>query len=273
MFNTDRDRKLYLALLGQPITDTDACFPIEQIVALSQQAQNDQNNGIPNPLFIDNGNNFMNDNDDRERYWKNCGKLSGAKIPYFDGGLLKSGPIGDYAYMSTRGSSFSNRNQIGIIHVSDALLLNGGIGVVGVVTGGIIFFGFAGAAVVAFRRKHHRKRALIDAQNQINGALIGGARRSSDPNSASVSTEPQGPKRARPGITAAPAAVGGVAAGSAGSTCTALYNHAASEAGELEFRKGDIITVIRKDDSGWWEGRTSDGKKGIFPTNYVQVNN
>nr|XP_046238289.1 rho guanine nucleotide exchange factor 7b isoform X1 [Scatophagus argus] len=38
---------------------------------------------------------------------------------------------------------------------------------------------------------------------------------------------------------------------------------------ELSFSKGDIITVIRQEDGGWWEGSLS-GKCGWFPSNYVR---
>jgi len=33
---------------------------------------------------------------------------------------------------------------------------------------------------------------------------------------------------------------------------------------------GDIITIINKENEGWWEG-TNKGKKGLFPSNYVEM--
>uniref|UniRef100_A0A7N6BLL3 Osteoclast-stimulating factor 1 n=1 Tax=Anabas testudineus TaxID=64144 RepID=A0A7N6BLL3_ANATE len=36
---------------------------------------------------------------------------------------------------------------------------------------------------------------------------------------------------------------------------------------ELSFSKGDIISVIRQEDGGWWEG-SFNGKTGWFPSNY-----
>ena len=44
-------------------------------------------------LYVDNNNNNGN-NDNKDRYYKNCGKLSNARTPYFDGGLLRPGPVG-----------------------------------------------------------------------------------------------------------------------------------------------------------------------------------
>ncbi|KAI8803169.1 P-loop containing nucleoside triphosphate hydrolase protein, partial [Cladochytrium replicatum] len=49
-------------------------------------------------------------------------------------------------------------------------------------------------------------------------------------------------------------------------TCKALYDYDASEADELSFHAGDIITIVSKDDEGWWTGSIK-GKKGLFPAN------
>ncbi|XP_053273114.1 rho guanine nucleotide exchange factor 7 isoform X3 [Pleuronectes platessa] len=38
---------------------------------------------------------------------------------------------------------------------------------------------------------------------------------------------------------------------------------------ELSFGKGDIISVSRQEDGGWWEG-SNNGKTGWFPSNYVR---
>lgn len=38
---------------------------------------------------------------------------------------------------------------------------------------------------------------------------------------------------------------------------------------ELSFSKGDIISVSRQEDGGWWEG-SFNGKTGWFPSNYVR---
>ena len=50
----------------------------------------------------------------------------------------------------------------------------------------------------------------------------------------------------------------------------ALFEYAAADATELGFGVGDIITVTKQDDSGWWEGECH-GKAGMFPGNYVEL--
>jgi hypothetical protein len=42
------------------------------------------------------------------------------------------------------------------------------------------------------------------------------------------------------------------------------------ENGEVGFAVGDLIEVIEQDDSGWWIG-ISNGVRGQFPGNYVQL--
>lgn len=55
-------------------------------------------------------------------------------------------------------------------------------------------------------------------------------------------------------------------------TVTALYDYQGQQPEDLSFRAGDVIKVISDDDgSGWMEGELR-GKKGIFPTSYVQYN-
>jgi hypothetical protein len=49
----------------------------------------------------------------------------------------------------------------------------------------------------------------------------------------------------------------------------ALFDHTIDEADELEFRTGDIIEVLDKNDDGWWKGKCK-GKEGLFPSNYVK---
>ena len=46
-----------------------------------------------------------------------------------------------------------------------------------------------------------------------------------------------------------------------------MYTFKAEESNELAFNKGDRITVISKQ-GDWWEGELN-GKRGIFPANYV----
>lgn len=52
----------------------------------------------------------------------------------------------------------------------------------------------------------------------------------------------------------------------------ALYDFSPNRKDNLSFKKGDIITVIAQDDSGWWSGADSSGRIGLFPENYVELN-
>lgn len=49
----------------------------------------------------------------------------------------------------------------------------------------------------------------------------------------------------------------------------ALYDFTPKEANEIELRKGDIIEVSTKSDSGWWRGRCRR-TTGYFPQNYTR---
>ncbi|KAJ3129465.1 hypothetical protein HK098_001232 [Nowakowskiella sp. JEL0407] len=55
-------------------------------------------------------------------------------------------------------------------------------------------------------------------------------------------------------------------------TAIALYDFKGERPDDLPFKKGDIITVIKKTDStnDWWTGRVGN-KQGDFPANYVTV--
>uniref|UniRef100_A0A3P8W6L1 SH3 domain-containing YSC84-like protein 1 n=1 Tax=Cynoglossus semilaevis TaxID=244447 RepID=A0A3P8W6L1_CYNSE len=52
---------------------------------------------------------------------------------------------------------------------------------------------------------------------------------------------------------------------------TAVHAFVGQQPGDLSFSVGDRITVTTKSDSqyDWWEGRTEDGRSGIFPANFV----
>jgi signal transducing adaptor molecule len=49
----------------------------------------------------------------------------------------------------------------------------------------------------------------------------------------------------------------------------ALYDFNPSEPGELQFRKGDVISVLESVYKDWWKGLLH-GQTGIFPLNYVE---
>ena len=52
--------------------------------------------------------------------------------------------------------------------------------------------------------------------------------------------------------------------------CRALYDYDAQDTDELTIRAGDIITIVNKDNAGWWQGKLR-GKSGLFPANYVEI--
>ena len=49
----------------------------------------------------------------------------------------------------------------------------------------------------------------------------------------------------------------------------ALYDFIPQEHGELEFRRGDVITVTDKSDQHWWTGELGGTRRGLFPATYV----
>jgi signal transducing adaptor molecule len=49
----------------------------------------------------------------------------------------------------------------------------------------------------------------------------------------------------------------------------ALYDFNPTETGELQFRKGDVISVLASAYKDWWKG-SLHGQVGIFPLNYVE---
>jgi hypothetical protein len=46
---------------------------------------------------------------------------------------------------------------------------------------------------------------------------------------------------------------------------------AGMEAEQLEFKQGDVLTVVAKDSDEWWTARNHQGKQGSIPHNYVRV--
>lgn len=50
----------------------------------------------------------------------------------------------------------------------------------------------------------------------------------------------------------------------------ALYDFEGTRSDNLSFKKGDILTVLNQNDSGWWQGSNMHGRIGLFP--YVSCN-
>jgi len=53
----------------------------------------------------------------------------------------------------------------------------------------------------------------------------------------------------------------------------ALYAYDPQNSDELSLKEGDVITVTKKEDDGWWMGSLPNGSQGVFPSNYVEVVN
>lgn len=49
-----------------------------------------------------------------------------------------------------------------------------------------------------------------------------------------------------------------------------MYDYSAQNDDELAFNKGQIITVLNREDPDWWKGEVN-GHVGLFPSNYVKL--
>lgn len=50
----------------------------------------------------------------------------------------------------------------------------------------------------------------------------------------------------------------------------AKYDFEGVDTDDLPFRKGEILTIISKDEEQWWTAKNSLGNKGSIPVPYVQ---
>ena len=48
------------------------------------------------------------------------------------------------------------------------------------------------------------------------------------------------------------------------------FDYEAELSDELTIKAGEIIKDVKKMDGGWWEG-TLNGRRGVFPDNFVKV--
>ncbi|KAG9234580.1 hypothetical protein BJ875DRAFT_8459 [Amylocarpus encephaloides] len=74
-----------------------------------------------------------------------------------------------------------------------------------------------------------------------------------------------------PALITRPASAPAPAAAPAGPTAVAIYDYEAAEDNELSFEENATITRLEFPDEDWWFGHHK-GKSGLFPANYVQLN-
>lgn len=49
------------------------------------------------------------------------------------------------------------------------------------------------------------------------------------------------------------------------------HTHTQDDPEDLTFKKGDVMTVLRKDEDEWWFAKHEDGRTGSIPVPYVQI--
>lgn len=52
--------------------------------------------------------------------------------------------------------------------------------------------------------------------------------------------------------------------------CEVEFDYEAELSDELSIKTGDIIKDVKRMEGGWWEGNLN-GKRGVFPDNFVKV--
>jgi len=63
------------------------------------------------------------------------------------------------------------------------------------------------------------------------------------------------------------------AAATAASWAVALYDYGGEQEGDLSFSAGEQIQILdTSDPDGWWRGQLASGAVGVFPSNFVQMN-
>ncbi|CAH1799899.1 unnamed protein product [Owenia fusiformis] len=40
---------------------------------------------------------------------------------------------------------------------------------------------------------------------------------------------------------------------------------------EIKLEPGEIIEILKQEEEGWWEGISTEGKQGVFPSNFVEI--
>lgn len=129
-----------------------------------------------------------------------------------------------------------------------------------------------------YRDKPSRASTWQDDPYDRNAATFGGAQRNRSSTFGDQSNyvySDRGPttKAPPPGRPMAPKPqfTGGKANAQPGQA-VAKFAFDADQPGDLGFKKGEVITIVKRTDNetDWWTGRIGD-REGIFPSNYVEV--
>ncbi|EFX04633.1 sh3 domain containing protein [Grosmannia clavigera kw1407] len=108
-----------------------------------------------------------------------------------------------------------------------------------------------------------------DESKKVVGASGGASAAAAGRSAAGASSSgPAGPAE-MPGASDSGAPPQGSTAATV-SRVRALFDFAASEPDELDFKKGDVIAVLESVYRDWWRGSLK-GRTGIFPLNYVEI--
>ena len=61
--------------------------------------------------------------------------------------------------------------------------------------------------------------------------------------------------------------------GAGGERAVVKFAFQGRQGDEMSLNVGEMITILKKDDGGWWTGSKLDGNQqvqGLFPANYVE---
>jgi hypothetical protein len=50
----------------------------------------------------------------------------------------------------------------------------------------------------------------------------------------------------------------------------AIYAYTATDLSQLNMAANEVFTIVKKTASGWWNAKSSSGKQGMIPSNYLQ---
>ncbi|KAL8418814.1 hypothetical protein RB594_002139 [Gaeumannomyces avenae] len=111
------------------------------------------------------------------------------------------------------------------------------------------------------------KRSSTWQDNNAYGAAVAGVSRSNtySAGAAAATGKPGRPAAPKPNFASKQALL-------KKNEAVALFTFDADQPGDLGFKKGDLITVLKKTDSDndWWTGMIGS-RHGIFPSNYVKL--